>query len=155
MCHVFLYIWLHLILTTTLAGGYFALSRRSHQGSEELKHLPMVTQLEVTEPEQEPSLCDSKPEFLTVSQAAWKVEEIFLYSLPCSEGLCIPGALQHYLSSSSEWACEVGVISFLKGSDWDTQRLHKQPKITQQSCRTVFLMQDTGILSLYQACWNR
>lgn len=44
----------------------------------------MVTQLEVIEPEQEePGQCDSTPEFLSVSPAAWKGEKTFSYSL-CS-----------------------------------------------------------------------
>lgn len=51
----------------------------------------------MTEPEEQPSLGDSKPGFLSVSPAAWKVEETFSYSLSYSEGLCMQGTLQHHL----------------------------------------------------------
>lgn len=68
---------------------------KGHQGSEKLRNLPMGTQLEVTQPGQEPGLWGSTPEFLPLSPAAWKGERTFSCSLPhwYSEGLCLPGAL--------------------------------------------------------------
>lgn len=79
----------------------------------------MATQLEVTEPEQEPGLWDSSPGFLPLSLAAWKGQKhSHIHSSTGTWG----GWAVHtrgsagYLSSLSESACAVGVLSFSKRS---------------------------------------
>lgn len=59
MNHALLYIWLHLILTTILQVSILLFIDQVIKVPEKLRHLPMVTQLESTEPEQELGPSDS------------------------------------------------------------------------------------------------
>ena len=73
----------------------------------------MVTQWEVTEPEQEPGLSNSKSESSSVSPAAWKGGNI-LISTPTLGG---PVHTSCIISIHLQNQSEVGVLAFSKCSN--------------------------------------